>query len=97
MISYRRLRLRRGTATQWSTANSVLAEGELGYDTVGKVLKIGDGTTAWTSLASAATVGKLKATNSASATTPGSVTKKIEVFDGAGTSLGFIAVYSSIT
>lgn len=35
--------------------------------------------------------------NSAAATTPGSVVKKIEVFDTAGTSLGFIAVYSAIT
>jgi hypothetical protein len=35
--------------------------------------------------------------NSASATTPGSVTKKIQGFDESGLSLGFIAVYSSIT
>ncbi len=35
--------------------------------------------------------------NSAAATTPGSVVKKIEVFDASGTSLGFIAVYSSIS
>lgn len=34
--------------------------------------------------------------NSAAATTPGSVVRKIEVFDAAGTSLGFIPVYSSI-
>jgi len=42
-------------------------------------------------------LGKLAVTNSAAATTPGSVTKKIEVFDAAGASLGFIAVYDSIT
>lgn len=35
--------------------------------------------------------------NSAAATTPGSVVKKIQVFDAAGTSLGFIAVYNTIT
>jgi hypothetical protein len=35
--------------------------------------------------------------NSASASTPGSVVKKIEVFDQSGTSLGFIAVYNSIS
>lgn len=35
--------------------------------------------------------------NSAAATTPGSVVKKIEVFDTAGTSLGFVPVYSAIT
>ena len=42
-------------------------------------------------------VGKLAVGNSAPATTPGSVAKKIEVFDASGTSLGFVAVYSSIT
>lgn len=35
--------------------------------------------------------------NSAVATTPGTVTRKIEVFDASGASLGFIAVYGSIT
>lgn len=50
-----------------------------------------------------AVTGKLTATaglgvgNSAAATTPGTVTRKIEVFDAAGNSLGFIAVYNSIT
>lgn len=42
-------------------------------------------------------VTKLGVTNAAAATTPGAVVKKIEVFDGAGTSLGFIPVYSTIT
>lgn len=35
--------------------------------------------------------------NSAAATTPGSVVRRIEVFDATGASLGFIPVYSSIT
>lgn len=35
--------------------------------------------------------------NSAAATTPGSVTDRIEVFDANGASLGFIAVYDAIT
>lgn len=35
--------------------------------------------------------------NSASATTLGSVTKKMEVFDASGTSLGFVPIYNSIT
>jgi hypothetical protein len=35
--------------------------------------------------------------NSAAATTLGTVTKKIEVFDASGVSLGFIPVYGSIT
>jgi hypothetical protein len=41
--------------------------------------------------------GLLAVTNAAAATTPGSVVKKIQVFDGAGASLGYIPVYSTIT
>lgn len=46
-----RLQLRRGTAAQWTADNPVLAAGEPGYATDTKVLKIGDGTTPWSSLA----------------------------------------------
>lgn len=45
------IKLRSGTATQWTTANPTLAAGEPGFETNTKKLKIGDGTTAWTSLA----------------------------------------------
>lgn len=43
-----------------------------------------------------ATVG-LGVGNSAAATTLGSVTKKMEVFDAAGASLGFVPIYDAIT
>lgn len=43
------------------------------------------------------TRGGLGVGNSAAATTPGSVTKKVEIFDETGASLGFLPVYSSIT
>lgn len=35
--------------------------------------------------------------NSAAATTPGTVVKKMEVFDAKGTSLGFVPIYNTIT
>lgn len=43
--------LRRGTAAEWTTADSTLAVGELGYETDTGRLKIGDGASAWASLA----------------------------------------------
>lgn len=43
--------LRRGTAAEWTSTNPILASGEFGYETDTKKLKIGDGSTAWTSLA----------------------------------------------
>jgi hypothetical protein len=46
-----KIQLRRGTTTEWSTANPTLALGEVGVDTVLKKFKIGDGSTAWNSLA----------------------------------------------
>lgn len=49
-----RLQIRRGSSTQWSSANPVLSEGELGLDTTVDKIKIGDGATAWNSLAFAA-------------------------------------------
>ena len=50
-----RLQQRRDTAANWTTNNPTLAAGELGYETDTKKIKVGDGSTAWTSLAYAAT------------------------------------------
>lgn len=45
------IQFRRDTAANWTSTNPTLANGELGYETNTKKFKIGDGTTAWTSLA----------------------------------------------
>lgn len=44
------LQLRRDTAANWTSANPTLLAGEIGYETDTKRQKIGDGSTAWTSL-----------------------------------------------
>jgi len=44
------IQLRRDTAANWASVNPVLASGQPGYDTTNKILKIGDGVTAWASL-----------------------------------------------
>lgn len=44
------IKLRRGTAAQWTSANSILAAGEMGVETDTSRSKFGDGTTAWASL-----------------------------------------------
>lgn len=44
------LLLRRGTTAEWTSANPVLADGEIGLDTSQDKFKIGDGVTAWNSL-----------------------------------------------
>lgn len=45
-----KLRVRRDTAANWTSADPVLDEGEIGYETDTGAFKIGDGSTAWTSL-----------------------------------------------
>lgn len=42
---------RRDTAAGWTSANPTLLNGEIGYETDTGYIKIGDGSTAWTSLA----------------------------------------------
>lgn len=45
------IQLRRGTAAQWTAANPILAEGEVGLETDTRYFKLGDGVTNWNSLA----------------------------------------------
>jgi hypothetical protein len=42
---------RRDTASNWTTQNPTLLAGEIGYETDTGYIKVGDGSTAWTSLA----------------------------------------------
>jgi len=42
--------IRKGTGSQWSSTNPVLASGEPGYDLSNNILKIGDGVSNWNSL-----------------------------------------------
>jgi microcystin-dependent protein len=49
-----RIQFRRGTSTEWYNANPILADGEIGYETDTKIIKFGDGTTAWRVLSVAA-------------------------------------------
>lgn len=43
---------RKGTSTQWTTVNPVLATGEPGFDITNNIIKIGDGATSWNNLSS---------------------------------------------
>lgn len=44
------IQIRRGTASEWSSANPVLANGEIGFISDENKIKIGDGTTSFSSL-----------------------------------------------
>jgi hypothetical protein len=45
------IQVRRGAASDWTSANPTLAAGEIGFETDTGYLKIGNGSTAWTALA----------------------------------------------
>ena len=75
MARITKIAIRRGTAAAWTSANPTLASGEPGYETDTAKIKIGDGSTAWNSLAYFTGVSA-------------AVTKNIEVvFDGLGSVL----------
>lgn len=44
------IQVRRGTASEWSSANPTLASGEIGAETDTGKFKVGDGATTWNSL-----------------------------------------------
>jgi len=44
------IQVKRGTASSWTSANTVLAAGEIGFETDTRKFKVGDGSNNWTSL-----------------------------------------------
>ena len=51
------IQIRRDTSANWSAADPVLAEGELGYDLTSEQFKVGDGSTPWSGLEYSANSG----------------------------------------
>jgi len=45
-----RIQMRRGTTSQWNTADPILNEGEIGYNSTVAAFKVGDGSTIWSEL-----------------------------------------------
>jgi hypothetical protein len=45
-----RIQVRRGTTSQWNTANPTLEEGEIGYNSTLGQIKVGDGASVWADL-----------------------------------------------
>lgn len=53
------IQVKRGTASAWTSSNPILAAGEIGFETDTKKMKVGDGSTSWTSLTYTATDGDI--------------------------------------
>ena len=54
-----RIQMRRGSSSDWNTADPILNEGEIGYNTTLGQIKIGDGSTIWSELTYVATEAEL--------------------------------------
>ena len=85
------VQIRRDTAANWTSANPVLANGEQGYETDTKKMKIGDGSTTWTSLAyfaggSGGSSTWIELTDTVSAI----IANQLVIGNGAGNQLGFV-------
>jgi hypothetical protein len=64
------IQIRGGTAAQWTTANPVLMQREMGVETDTRRMKFGDGVTAWASLTYAGEFSLATATNVLFSNTP---------------------------
>lgn len=82
------IQLRRGTAAQWTAANTLLAQGEVGIETDTGKIKVGDGSTAWTSLAYFTGSGAVSSvTGTAPVASSGGATPAISLSAGYGDTL----------
>jgi hypothetical protein len=97
-----KIQLRRGTASAWTTANTILDAGEPGVETDTGNIKVGDGTTAWTSLAYQAQynpggtdVALADGGTGASLTDPGA--DRILFWDDSAGAVGFLAASTNLT
>lgn len=82
------IQVRRGTASQWTSTNPVLAAGELGFESDTNKLKIGNGSSAWSSLSYIAT---------GSTGTVTSVAAGTGLSGGTITSTGTLSIDTSVT
>jgi hypothetical protein len=73
------IQVRRGTASQWTSTNPVLAAGELGAETDTNKIKCGNGSTAWNSLPYIASEGDITGVTAGTGLSGGGTTGTVTV------------------
>lgn len=81
------IKFRRDTASNFTSSNPTLAAGEPGYETDTGKVKVGDGSTAWVSLAYLTGTGTVTSVDSGAGLTGGPVTGSGTIDVGAGTGI----------
>ena len=94
-----RMQQRRDTAANWTSNNPTLAAGEIGFESDTYFFKIGDGTTAWTSLgyAGGGTGSFATTATAAGTTTLTSLSKATQNFTGTQTQTIVLPVTSTLS
>ena len=94
-----RMQQRRDTAANWTTNNPTLAAGEIGFESDTNQFKIGDGTTAWTSISYAGGGGLSFASTATAAgtTTLTASSKTTQNFTGTSTQTVVLPVVSTLS
>ncbi len=82
--------------TEWTSSSDVVLQAKIVGEAYPRFTLTADGVVA-TGAGSGAPAAKPSLGTSAAATTPGTVVKKIQVFDAAGASLGYIPIYDAVT
>lgn len=73
------IQIRRGTAAEWTSANPVLASGEWGFETDTNKGKIGNGVTAWNSLAYILGIGDIEGVTAGTGLTGGGTSGTVTI------------------
>ena len=89
-----KIQIRRDVAANWTSSNPTLSQGEQGYETDTGKIKIGDGSTAWTSLSYSfeGAVLELYAENPSSPTAPSATGTNAVSIGSNSTATGLAAV-----
>lgn len=74
------IQFRRDTAANWTSANPILAQGELGFETDTSKYKLGDGSTAWNSLSYGALSGAVGALDFTPTTDPSPPASNLTIY-----------------
>lgn len=92
-----RIQNRRGTASEWTEANPVLASGEIGFETDTGQFKIGDGSTAWDSLAYFSTATSISLGDLSDVVTTGKTANSVLYYDSDSSSFKADDVNTKLT
>jgi len=90
------IQIRRGAASDWSTANPVLSQGEIALESDTKKIKVGDGTTQWNSLKYVSFDGGSLESNMVTAPTSVGTNVQVNIINQSSDNVGLSLNFSNV-